>query len=319
MNVPKIVFFGTPEFAAMVLNELKNANLTPILIITRQDAKKGRGLKLSPSPVKLWAKENNVEFWQPENLKDEKFLGKLRELKTDIFLIASYGKILPEILLNIPPFSVINIHPSLLPKYRGPSPIESAILDDAEETGVTIMLVDEEMDHGPILKQETLNLNHKKYFYKELEKELAKLGGKLLVETIPKWIVGEIIPQEQDHSKATYTKKYAKEDGRLDWQTNAETLERKVRALNPRPGTFTFWKKNNRLARLIITEVKLIENENNKKPGEVFEKNGEFAVTAEKGALLIKRLKPEGGKEIASRDFLRGNRQILDSKLEYKY
>lgn len=315
MKTPKIVFFGTPEFAVIILNKLKNTDLTPILIITQPDAKKGRGLKLSPSPVKLWAEKNGVEFWEPENLKDKKFLEKLRNLKANLFIIASYGKILPAALLNIPPFGAVNVHPSLLPKYRGPSPIESAVLDGAEKTGVTIMLADEETDHGPILAQQKLEFSILSFSFQKIHNALAELGGKLLIETIPKWLNNKIKSEEQNHAEATYTKKYVKEDGWLDWRTNIEMLERKVRALNPRPGTFTFWKKNGRLTRLIITEVKVIRNKNNKKAGEVFEKDGEFAVAARKGALLIKRLKPEGKKEIASRDFLRGNRQILDSKL----
>ncbi|MEK7596065.1 MAG: methionyl-tRNA formyltransferase [Patescibacteria group bacterium] len=315
IKTPKIVFFGTPEFAVMVLNKLKNAGLTPILIITRQDAKKGRGLKFSPSPVKLWAEKNNVEFWKPENLKNEKFLEKLRSLKAELFIIASYGKILPAALLNVPPSGAVNVHPSLLPKYRGPSPMENAILDGAEKTGVTIMLVDEETDHGPILAQQELEFSISGFQFSKLETVLAELGSNLLIETIPKWLNNKIKPKEQNHAEATYTQKIKKEDGQIDWNKSAEAIERKVRALNPRPGTFTFWKKKGRLTRLIIIEAKTIENKNNKKAGEVFEKDGEFAVAAGKDALLIKRLKPEGKKEIASRDFLRGERQILNSQL----
>lgn len=315
MNFPKIVFFGTPEFAVIILNELKNANLAPILVITRQDAEKGRGLKLSSSPVKLWAKENKIEFWQPENLKNEEFLEKLHGLKADLFVIASYGKILAAELLNIPPFGVINVHPSLLPKYRGPSPIESAILNNEKETGVTIMLVDEKMDHGQILAQQEFAFSISNFQFLKLRDALAELGGKLLIKTIPKWLKKEIKPKEQNHTEATYTQKIKKEDGHINWNEPAKIIEQKVRALNPWPGTFTFWKKNNRLTRLIITEAKMIKNQNVKNTGEIFEKNGEFAVAAEKGALLIKRLKPESGKEIASRDFLRGNRKIIGSQL----
>jgi len=315
MNTPKIVFFGTPEFAVIILNKLKNADLAPILIITRQDAEKGRGLKLSPSPVKLWAKENKIEFWQPENLKDGKFLKKLRDLKTDLFVIASYGKILPTELLNIPPFGSINVHPSLLPKYRGPSPIENAILNNEKEIGVTIMLVDKEMDHGPILAQQKLEIPILNLQFPKIHNALAELGGKLLIETIPKLLKKEIKPKEQNHAEATYTEKIKKENGYIKWLEPAKIIERKIRALNPWPGTFTFWKKNSRLTRLIITETEIIKNQNNKKAGEVFEKNGEFAVASKKGALLIKRLKPEAGKEIASQDFLRGNREIIGSQL----
>lgn len=261
-----------------ILEILAKNNLLPALIITAPDKPVGRKMKLAPSPAKQWAQKNNIPF--------EYDYSKLVSIKPDLFVVASYGKIIPSEILKIPKYGGLNVHPSLLPKFRGASPIQSFILSEEKETGVTIMLMDEEMDHGPILASSKFQVLSSKLTYKELEEKLAELGGNLLVEIIPKWINNEIRLQEQDHSKATFTKKITKEDGLINLETDSpEIIERKIRAFTPWPGAYTFIDNK----RLIITKAEL--------------KNGR---------LVIERVKPEGKKEMDFRDFLRGYKGNLD-------
>ncbi len=279
-------FFGTDEFSVIVLDELKKAGFLPALIVTATDKKMGRGMRLTPPPAKLWAEKNNIPFLQPEKLNDELHY-KLKTNDYGLFVVASYGKILPKSILDMPTYGVLNVHPSLLPLYRGPSPIESQILDDAKEVGVTIMKMDEEMDHGPVLARQELefpisnfqfpnkfkiqNSKFKIPNYTELHDILAHLGGALLAETIPRWLAGDITPREQDNAKATYTKKITKADGLISLGDASETLWRKFRAFSSWPSVY-FFKDNKRVK---ITDA-------------AFE-NGKF---------VIKKVIPEGKKEM---------------------
>ena len=198
------VYFGTPEFSTIVLDELKNAGYTPSLIITAPDRPVGRKHILTPPPVKVWADENNIECWQPERPRN--IVEQLQERNDDLYIVASYGYIVNQALLDIPKHGVLNVHTSLLPKYRGASPIESAILAGDTETGSTIMKMTLGMDEGPILQQSLLSLSST-ITKPELFNILAHDGGKLLAETIEPWINGDILEQEQDHELATYCKK----------------------------------------------------------------------------------------------------------------
>ncbi|MBU1179152.1 methionyl-tRNA formyltransferase [Patescibacteria group bacterium] len=282
---PKIVFFGTPEFSVKILESMKNAGLAPALIITAPDKPQGRKLRTNPSPVKLWALKNKIKILQPDNLKDLGF--KIQELgiTPDLFVVASFGKILPKKILEIPKHETINVHPSLLPKLRGPSPIQSAILNGEKETGVTIMLMDEKMDEGPILKISNLKNKISNLTYKKLEEKLAELGGEMLVETMPRWLNNEIKPIPQNHNKATYTKLFTKKDGEIDWNEPPEIIERKIRALAPWPGAYTFYNGK----RIIIAAAELDD----------------------KGKLVIKRVKPEGKKEMECTNLFSQNIQML--------
>ena len=304
-NKPLIVFFGTPDFATPILKILENAEMAPKLIVTSPE-----------KPLNYGSRSSVV---RPEKLKDEKFLNQLCALNPDLFVIASYGKILSKEILDIPKYGTLNMHPSLLPKYRGPSPIQSAILNGDKETGVTIMLTDEKMDHGPILANFKLQITNPKITYKELEKELAELGGELLVKTIPDWLSGKIKPKEQNHSKATYTRKIIKEDGLINWSEPAEVIERKIRAYNPWPGAYSFWLKNNKKQRMIFLKAEIVGAPTSDKTsvGKVFETtDGSFAVQTGKGALKIEILKPEGKKEMPTSAFLKGNSEIIGKVLD---
>lgn len=262
------VFFGTDLFAVRVLTELKKLGLTPSLVITTPDTNQGRHLILTPPPVKIWARQNSLEFDQPEKLKSYRLPDDL-----DFALVASYGKILPAELLNQLPNKFLNIHPSLLPKYRGPSPLQTAIANHDRETGVTIMEIDEEMDHGPIVATQTLAIGQK--WFEELRDETAELGAKLLAQILPDWLAGKLKPEAQNHQEATYTKKITKPDGEISLADDPIKNFAKIRAYTPIPGAYFFTIKNGQQIRAIVKKAHL--NESNE--------------------LIINRVVPAGKKE----------------------
>src|SRR3989344_2446912 len=254
-----IVFFGTSEFAVPALEILIRENYNIVAVITAPDKPAGRKKTLSPSPVKLKAESLSLKVLQPATLKDEVIFENFKNLNPDLCVIAAYGKIIPKKFLDVPRHGFLNIHPSLLPKYRGPSPVKTAILDGATQTGVTIIVVDEEVDHGPILESRKWKVESGKR-YKELEKELAELGAKLLIETLPKYVSGKVKPVPQDHSQATFTRMFTREDGRINWDNSPDKIYNQIRALNPEPGAWTVWKDkvlNIKKAKLIDEKLKL--------------------------------------------------------------
>jgi len=240
---PRIVFFGTPQLGVQVLEKLIAKGFKPIVVVTREDKPVGRGQKTTPPPVKTVAQKHKIPIFQPKKLKENQEIA--RELKSflpNLFIVAAYGRIIPREILEIPKYGTLNVHPSLLPKYRGASPIQSAILAEEKETGVTIILLDEEMDHGPIIAQEKIDLNVTETA-EDLKKKLGDSGAELLIRTIPAWIEGKIKPKEQNHKKATFTKVFTKEDGYIDLSNppSPEKFNLMVRAFYPWPGTWTKW------------------------------------------------------------------------------
>ncbi|MDP2665000.1 MAG: methionyl-tRNA formyltransferase, partial [bacterium] len=232
----KYIFFGTSEFGVIVLEKLVQAGYKPVLVVTTPDKPAGRNLELTPPPVKVAAQKYSLEVVQP--VKPVEL--SLFKFEPDLFVVASYGEILPREVLDIPKKGTLNVHPSLLPQYRGPSPVHTAILNGDKSTGVTIMLLDEKMDHGPIVANSKFEILNSKLTYLELHNKLAELGAELLIKTIPEWVAGSIKAIPQDDSQATYTKIFKKEDGKINWNEPAEHIERQIRALAPWPGTWTF-------------------------------------------------------------------------------
>jgi len=296
----KIVFFGTPDFAVVVLEELKTAGIMPTLIVTAPDKPRGRKLVLTPPPVKEWAEKNSIDVAQPAKLKDEVFLGELQSTQPeashasgwDLFLVASYGKIIPKSILDLPKHGTLNVHPSLLPKLRGPSPIQSSILEDEKETGVSIMLLDQKIDHGPILAQARVALEEWPPKASVLKNILAHEGGVLLAEVIPEWVKGTITPLEQDHSNATYSVILKKEDGLIDLTDNPYKNFLKIQAYDEWPGAYFFVERKGRAVTTkkgpALMRVKITD------------------ASFENDALTIKRVVPEGKREMNYDDFLRG-------------
>lgn len=281
-SLPKIVFFGTPRFSVYVLEELKAAGMLPTLIVTAPDKPRGRGLQVHPPEVKVWAQENEVDVLQPEKLKDPDFLGELRNTEWDLFVVAAYGKILPPELLSLPRRGTLNVHPSLLPKFRGASPLQSQILADERKTGVSIMLLDEEMDHGPIVAQASIEPELWPLAYSLLEELLAREGGSLLAEVIPDWLAGRITPEDQDHAQATFTKKITKEDGFLDPEADPYQNYLKYQAFHLWPGVFLFANRGDRKIRLKVTDAEFSD-----------------------GSFIIRKVIPEDKHEMSYEDFTR--------------
>lgn len=282
---PRFVFFGTPRFAAIILDELAAAGHLPALIVSAPDKPKGRGLVMTPSEVKAWALQHEVPCITPEKLSDENAMRALRDAKAEVFVVAAYGKILKPEILDMPPRGVLNVHPSLLPKFRGSSPIESFILSEEPHTGVTIMLLDAEMDHGPIVAQRERIMNDRYPKGSALTDDLAHFGGALLAEVLPAWTAGGMRAGEQDHARATYTKKITKEDGLIDPDGDALLAYKKICAFDEWPGAYFFVERSGKNLRVRVTDAHL-----------------------EEGRLVIDRVVPEGKKDMPYADFLRGMR-----------
>jgi len=212
----RIAFFGGEPLGLPALQALCSAGIVPELVVCNPDRPSGRGLALTPPPIKVWTEAQGIEVFQPTSYKDKEDLERLIATEWDLFVVVAYNFILPKWFLELPKHGVVNVHPSLLPKLRGMSPIRTAILENLpDQVGVSIMLMDEKMDHGPILAQEPVLLSQWPIGGLELDEKLAQIGGELLTQTIPKFLSGEITPSEQDHDAATYTKKFEKADSEL--------------------------------------------------------------------------------------------------------
>ncbi len=274
-TLPKIAFFGTPDIAVWVLDELEKAGILPSLVITNPDAPQGRKMIMTPSPVSNWAQERSIEVYKPESLKSDDVAVTLRESGCELFIVAAYGKIIPQNILDIPKYEVLNVHPSLLPKLRGASPIRSAILEDMNPTGVSIMKLTAGMDEGPIIAQEEMHFENWPVRGRELDEILAHKGGVLLSGVIPKWISGDIDAQEQNHEDATHAKKITKAMGEIDIYDDPYQNYLKFCAFDGWPGTFYFAEVNGKKVRLKITDAAY--------------RDGHF---------IVKRVIPEGKKEM---------------------
>lgn len=278
MKQPRFSFFGTPDFAVRTLNILESHGLTPEVVVTAPDKPRGRGHKLSPTPVKAWAEKRDIAILTPSSLRkdNEEFLATLRSFDLDYNIVTAYGLIIPDIVLSVPSNGSLNVHPSLLPKYRGASPIESQIRADEKEIGVTIMLMDAEMDHGPILTQAMIKRPRLLPDALELEKILVQVGGELLSETLIDHFEGRIEPIEQEHELATCTQKITKDDALIDLSEDPYENFLRIQAYKRfRPHFFT--ERDGKKIRVIITEA---------------------TFNAKDHALVIKRVIPEGGAEI---------------------
>jgi len=292
---PVIVFFGSPVFGKLILGRLVEEGFKVAAVVTQPDRSQGRGKKRLPTPVKSFAKEHKITAYTPENKRQLTNLKtKLKRLKPDLFVVASYGLIIPGETLEIPAKGALNVHPSLLPKYRGATPIQAAILSGDAETGVTVMLMDERMDHGPVVAQERITLDPAETLATATVK-LARLGGELLVKTIPDYLKGEIIPQPQNHEEATYTKLLKKDDGKIGWGSSNEKIERMLRAYQPWPGV---WTTVGEMTEQLDREL------NNQR-----HKNLKLKILAahlENGAIVIDTLQVEGKRPISFQDFIKG-------------
>ncbi len=286
-SMPKIVFFGTPEFATVVLDELQSVKLTPTLIVTAPDRKAGRGQKLTPPPVKVWAMMNDIDVMQPETVQDPDFLAELKNTEWDLFIVVAYGQIFPKELLAMPRRGSLNIHYSLLPKFRGASPVQSAILGDLRQTGVSIIELVERLDAGPIVAQASIEPEPWPPTSTELLTLLTEEGATLLAEVVPLWLEKKIDAAPQDDSHATYCKKIVKEDARLDLGADPYKNYLKIRAFDGNPRAFFMAHKDGKEVRVGIADAEYHD-----------------------GKLLLLRVVPEGKKEMSYEELLRSGFKI---------
>ena len=311
----RVIFMGTPEFAVPHLEHLLDNHYQVVAVYTQPDKPAGRGRSLVASPVKRTALARGLPVIQPISLKELDTVKQLTELNPHIIVLAAFGQILPQAVLDIPKYGNVNIHPSLLPRFRGSSPVAAAILAGDEFTGVSIMLMDRGLDTGPVLARAQISISPRDTTG-SLTMKLSQVGARFLVEVLPRWLRDELTPQPQDESQASHSKPITKEDGEIVWQLSAVDIWRRVRAFQPWPGCYTWWQGK----QLKIVEAVPIAEEESFEVGRVVElaatKTGTaFGVYTGDGILGVLKVQLEGKRAMSVADFLRGQQQFIGTKL----
>ncbi len=308
---PKIVFFGTPQLATPTLRALIDNNLKPVLVITQPDKPVNRSSELIASPVKQLALDNSIEVLQPANKQELSDI--FNELEVDLGVLVAYGMIIPEAILSKPKHGILNLHPSLLPKYRGPSPIQTTLLNNDKLTGVSIIKLTSLMDAGPIVFQEKINIEDDDNA-QSLSDKLFNLGAEMIVKILWRYLGGEIKPAIQDESAVSMTKLIDRDDGKVNWQKKATEIISQDKAFYPWPGIFSYLDNK----RLKIVNLGLLEGDfsPNLVPGELFlGPNKGLAIKCSQGAIQLTSVQLEGKKEMSGQDFLRGQTDLIGKKL----
>lgn len=298
-----VAFFGTPAFAVPTLDALLASRHTIVGVVTQPDRPRGRGHRTSDAPVKAAARAARVPLLQPPRLRDEAFLATFREWSADIGVVAAYGRILPDILLSIAPLGMLNVHASLLPRYRGAAPVHRAIMAGEAQTGVTIMRVVQALDAGPMLaaKERPISVDETS---EDVERALAGLGASLLVTTLDRLAEGDVHETPQDEALATYAPRVTREDAAIDWRRPAADLHNQVRGLYPWPHAHSFLEGR----RIILLRTRPLDEPTSATPGTILEADGDALVAATgRGRLAITYLQPEGRRAMGARDFLAGH------------
>ncbi len=310
----RLVFMGTPEFAVPALHALVDAGHEVVAVYTRPDRRAGRGNRLAAPPVKRAAQELGLSVRQPASLRrDEDAQREIRELAPDVIVIAAYGLFLPSDTLSAPALGCVNIHPSLLPRYRGPSPVVTALLNGDETTGVTLMIPDEGMDSGPVLTARETAIGPDEDA-QTLTARLFEMGAALLVETLPAWERGQVRPVAQDEALATVTRLVQREDGEIDWGQPAVRVEWMARAYTPWPGAYTTWRGS--ALKVVSARAREGGTGGDAPPGQVVTlADGGIAVRTGYGVLELRRVQLAGRAVSDARDFARGYRDFLGSQL----
>jgi len=309
----RVVFMGTPEFALTSLQHLLLNQYQVVAVYTQPDRAAGRGRSPVSSPVKRAAMEWGLPVAQPASFKEAEAVAQLASFHPDVIVVAAFGQILPQSVLDIPRYQCINIHPSLLPRFRGASPVAAVILAGDEFTGVSIMLMDRGLDTGPVLAQAQVPISAQDTTG-SLTAKLSLIAAQLLLEVLPRWTRGEITPRPQDESKASYSGEFSKNDGEIDWYLPAVDIWRRVRAFHPWPGCYTEWQGK----QLKIIEAVPLPEGDKLEVGQVvaLDKEGAaFGVNTGEGVLGILKVQLEGKRTMSSAEFLRGQRQLIGATL----
>tara|TARA_B100001123_G_C15261757_1_gene1006837 strand:- start:176 stop:1096 length:921 start_codon:yes stop_codon:yes gene_type:complete len=304
---------GTSLESVYVLSNLIQLDIQISAIFTRPAKPFGRGREIQNPPIKEYADNNSIDIYQYASLINNELAYKeLKNLSPDLIIVADFGLIIPDKILKLPRLGCLNIHPSLLPKYRGPSPVSTAILNENKFTGVTVMLMDEGLDTGPIIAQKKVEFLYQENA-KDLTKRLFEIGALLISDILSLWEFGKINPTLQDESKATYTKKLSKEDGRIDWNDSAININKKILAYNPWPGVFTIW--NNRRVKVIEAKLGNKKSINSFSKGVVSQIYDDLHVMTGEGSLILIKIQLEGKKIMHVKDFVAGYKNFINAKL----
>ena len=309
----KACFMGTPSFAVPILDELLNSNHTVVAVYTSPDQPEGRGGIRQFSSVKERALEKGIPVFQPATLKSPREQREFAELAPDFVVVAAYGRLVPARLLSMPMLGFLNVHPSLLPAYRGPAPVVTALLEGEETTGVSLMLLDEDLDTGPLIAQRLLRINEEDTG-SSLTRRLFDLGAELIRETLPLWLKGQIDPIPQDTARATYTKKLTRRDGQISWAMAGEEIYRRHKAFVPWPGVYTYWR--GKILKLLGVQV--LTSRSSLECGTVVPVDLAdicVGVVTGNGVLGITRLQIEGKRPLPAQEFVRGYPDFLRSRL----
>lgn len=299
----RVVFMGTPDFAVPCLEILVKEKYNVVGVFTQPDKPKGRGKKVIYTPVKETALKYDLEVFQPQKLRDSESIELIRKLKPDIIVVVAYGQILPKEILDIPSYGCINVHASILPKYRGAAPINWVIINGEKTTGVTTMYMDEGLDTGDMILKSEIEIGENETA-EELHDRLSVLGAQVLNDTLKDFSEGKINRTKQNHDEATHTHRLTKELGEIDWSKDAKDIKNLVRGLRPWPTAYTFYKGN----MMKIWKASVKEGNTNNKQGEIIEVNNEgIYVATGSNILIIEELQFSGGKRLLVKDYLRGN------------
>ncbi|MCA9387767.1 MAG: methionyl-tRNA formyltransferase [Candidatus Andersenbacteria bacterium] len=308
----KTVFFGTPHFVVPVLEVLRACkDVELIAVIAQPDRPSGRKKELKSPATKVWAQERDIPVLQPESLKTPEIETQLRELDADLFVVAGYGMLIPDNIISLPQFDAINIHPSRLPEYRGPTPIQAAILDGKETSAVSIILVRSKMDAGPLLAQESFDLGTVHTAEELYEKAFTK-GGRMLVDLLPAWVNGTHGTTEQDDSLATFCKLTKKEDAEIDWTCTSRQIRDRLRAYTPWPGIYTTW-KGKRLKILELGPEVTTQIKETQLPGTISTHEGLHIATGD-GWIEATQVQLEGKQPQSAEAFLHGTGRELEGE-----
>jgi methionyl-tRNA formyltransferase len=310
----KIVFMGTPDFAVPTLEALIESRHEVVAVVSQPDKPRGRGKKVQMTPVKEAALAHNIPVYQPERIKDEAFMDELEKIEADFFVVVAYGQILSLRLLMMPKYGCLNVHGSILPKYRGAAPMQWALLNGDPTTGITIMFMNEKCDEGDMVLKKEIYIEENETFG-TLHDKLSVIGSDCLLQALDLIELGKAKPVKQDNSDATYAPMIKKSMCQINWEDSTEKICNQIKAFNPFPGAYTY--RGDEIIKIYTVKPDDVHTGRPGRVTEVDSKKGFYVATGD-GAVLVEYMKPTGGKMMRSTDYIRGHEVIVGEKLEYK-